>query len=330
MRTKAVYRYRSLILGLILAFPAVSSGRVVREYAAVVGIGVARQSSDTVIVLRRFVLDTEVSYLTVDPATLSTSIAGSKDIVYTGVSWQTIFDRFAAKPYIRALKRAAALGDSLRDAGIRNFSPSQQGINLTIDLCPSKKPLDRTLFTAVAAAFGTVAKPVPIAVGIAGFWLKSHEDDFLWLKNFADTSALSITWINHSFNHYVKNGIALDANYLLEKNTDLDAEVLWTEKALLRKGLRPSVFFRFPGLVSDSTVFMKIIGFGLIPVGSAAWVSRDQKARNGSIVLVHGNGNDSCGVRAFLDLLERERQQILEKQWGLFDLRESMLRQAGE
>jgi hypothetical protein len=310
---------------LVLALAAALHGEV-REYAAVTGFGVINQGSDSVIVVRRFVQDTQVSYLAVDPCLLSTFIIGSKELFVTRAPWQALYDLFAEKPYIRALKLAAALGDSLHNAGIRSFTLPGEGIVLTVDLCPSKRTLDRTLFTGITER--NDGDPVPIAVSVAGYWLKSHEDDLNWLKNYADSGCFAVTWINHSYNHYLKDSLPDSMNFLLEKGTDLVAEVLWTEKIMLNKGLVPSVFFRFPGLVSDSALFAGIIDYGLIPVGRDERKSRGRKAHDRPIALVHGNGNDPRGVRAFIALLEQKRQRILEKKWGLFDLRESMAREA--
>jgi hypothetical protein len=301
-----------------------SAQQVVKEYKYVTGLGVINNSNDTVIVIRRFVLDSTVTYLTIDPESLSISTLNSGTMTFSDEPWQTIYARFAATPYIKALKMAIATGDSLQNAGIRHVTGSQQGINLTIDLCPSVKPLDRNVFTGIIEEIGCVEKPVPIAVAITGQWLNSHKQDFNWLKGLADSNQLSITWINHSYNHYSKDSLPLKMNFLLAKGTDISAEVFKTETLLLQKGLRPSVFFRFPGLVSGKSVFMKIVDFGLIPIGSDAWLSKGQRPGNGSIVLIHANGNDPYGVRIWTALLKRERRNILNRQWRLFDLRESL------
>jgi hypothetical protein len=311
-----------LMIGMVFAQP-------IKEYKRVTGLGVINNSNDTIIVVRQFIRDSATTYLTVDPESLSTSVVGSGAMTFTGVSWETIYARFAATPYIKALKRVMTGDDSLQNAGIKNagirrFSPSQQGINLTVDLCPSGKPLDRGLFTRVVREIGRVSKPVPLAVAISGRWMNSHEQDFQWLIGLVASNDLAVIWINHSYNHYTSDSLPLRMNFLLEKGTDLTAEVLKTEIALLRKGLRPSVFFRFPGLVSEKTVFTKIVDFGLIPVGSDAWLSKGQKPQNGSIVLVHANGNDPRGVSALINLLTRERPAILMKRWTLLDLRESV------
>ena len=90
---------------------------------------------------------------------------------------------------------------------------------------------------------------------------------------------------------------------------------------MIEHGLLPSVFFRFPGLVSDESVFERVISKGLIPTGSDAWLAKGQVPKAGSIVLIHGNGNEPAGVRAFLKLMRRERGQIKLRDWLLFDLR---------
>ena len=110
--------------------------QVVKEYTHVTGLGVINNSNDTVIVIRRFMCDSTVTYLTVDPESLSTSILSSGAMIFSDIPWQTIYARFAATPYIKALKLALATDDSLQNAGIRRFPPSQQGINLTIDRAP--------------------------------------------------------------------------------------------------------------------------------------------------------------------------------------------------
>jgi hypothetical protein len=93
---------------------------------------------------------------------------------------------------------------------------------------------------------------------------------------------------------------------------------------MLAAGFTPSVFFRFPGLVSSPDVFERIIALGLIPLGSDAWLGKNQWPQEGSIVLVHANGNEPLGVHRFLQLLREEREQVHARSWELSDLRESV------
>lgn len=106
--------------------------------------------------------------------------------------------------------------------------------------------------------------------------------------------------------------------------TDMNYEILETEKAMLKNGLLPSVFFRFPGLVSDQQLVYKLTDYGLIPIGTDAWLAKGQQPQAGSIVLIHGNGNEPTGVNDFIKLLQSEAGSIAKKQWLLYDLRESV------
>ena len=94
---------------------------------------------------------------------------------------------------------------------------------------------------------------------------------------------------------------------------------------MLERKLLPSVFFRFPGLVSDQAIFDKILALGLIPVGTDAWLAKGQWPTEGSIVLIHANGNEPLGVKDFIKLLKTEQSSVLSKHWELFDLRNSLI-----
>lgn len=77
--------------------------------------------------------------------------------------------------------------------------------------------------------------------------------------------------------------------------TDLDQEIFRVEQRLLDRGEVPSVFFRFPGLVSSPDLVDRVLALGLIPVGSSAWLAKDQRVRSGALVLTHSNGNEPLG-----------------------------------
>jgi hypothetical protein len=211
-----------------------------------------------------------------------------------------------------------------QNSGIESGMPKETGITLTADLCPSHRPLDKIIFTDIFHQFQKVERPVPVALSITGIWMRQHPQDLQWLKMMQGDSGLSITWINHSFNHRVNVKAPLKENFFLEPGTDINYEVLETEKAMLKNGLLPSVFFRFPGLVSDQQLIYKITDFGLIPIGTDAWLAKGQQPQAGSIVLIHGNGNEPVGVNDFIHLLKSKTKSIAKKQWLLYDLRESV------
>jgi hypothetical protein len=232
-------------------------------------------------------------------------------------------------PYFAALDSAEKNERLLQDAGLTRGYPHQKGIDLTADLCPSRRPLDRPFFTNLVDQFGPKEKPVPIAIAVTGVWMNEHREDLRWLIDLQARGDLEITWINHSYNHRTYgDSLPVQENFLLKKGTNLDVEVLRTEQKMIENGITPSVFFRFPGLVSDSVIFKKITRYGLIPVGSDAWLAKNQQPKDGSIVLVHANGNEPYGIRQFFKLIREHRDSINAGTWLLYDLRQSIARKS--
>ena len=313
------------VLAFLLLFQTGPPDRIISNYELFTGWGVCRFSLKEVIILRKFLKADHNYYLTVSPLTLNPEVIRSDSINPVPATWETLRSRYSETPYMRALKQAEILGDTLQDAGFTRFISSKNGIDLTIDLCPSQRPLDRIVFTDLIEEIGRVEKPVPLAISITGRWMRMHPDDLKWLDSLERSNDLAITWSNHSYNHYTFKDVPLKRNFMLAPGTQIDAEVLNTEIALLQMNIVPSVFFRFPGLVSDHSIYVRILRFGLIPVGSDAWLAKGQWPKNGSIVLIHANGNEPLGVKDFLNLLRIKRDEVLSKRWELFDLRESIV-----
>lgn len=283
-----------------------------------------KYQSENLLTLRSFLKDGEKSYLAVDLNTLRTQVITASTLTVQTEAWKNIEAANAVTPYFKALARAAEQALPMQDAGIVQGFTREKGVNLTIDLCPSHKPMDRVVFTSLISAFGKTEKPVPLSLSISGRFMLTHRADIDWLKNLEKAGDLSLTWINHTYNHHYSPGIPLQDNFLLKPGTDIRFEILGIEIAMLQHGLVPSVFFRFPGLVSDKAVVDKVLTYGLIPVGSDAWLAKGQRATPGSIVLIHGNGNEPIGVNDFLQLLRSERGSAINRQWLLYDLRESL------
>ncbi|SEO92300.1 hypothetical protein SAMN05192574_11664 [Mucilaginibacter gossypiicola] len=275
-------------------------------------------------ILRRFDNEGRNYLLMVNPQTLETKINESSFYQIKPMTMEQAREFFKSTPYQKALSKAEKQSINIQDAGIESGIPKQTGISLTADLCPSHRPLDKRIFTDIFTEFKKVERPVPIALSVTGIWMRQHPQDLAWLKQMQANHEIYITWINHSFNHRVSLKAPLKENFLLEPGTDINYEVLETEQAMLRNGLLPSVFFRFPGLVSDQQLVYQITNFGLIPVGTDAWLAKGQQPPNGSIVLIHGNGNEPVGVNDFIKLLQSKTRSIAGKQWLLYDLRESV------
>jgi hypothetical protein len=73
---------------------------------------------------------------------------------------------------------------------------------------------------------------------------------------------------------------------------------------MIGKGLPPSVFFRFPGLVADEKLIKLLAKLSLIPLGADAWLAKGEEPRKGSIILVHGNGNEPPGIARLMNILQ--------------------------
>ena len=286
--------------------------------------GVAKRYPQELMVLRSFDNYGKHYLLLVDPQTLITKISQVGFYTVTPMTLAQARAFFVNTPYQKAMAKVENRSVMIQDAGIEDGMPKETGISLTADLCPSHRPLDRDIFTDIITEFKKVERPVPVALSITGVWMRQHPQDLEWLKKLQADHEIYITWINHSFNHRVSLTEPLKENFLLEPGTDINYEVLETEKAMLSNGLLPSVFFRFPGLVSDQQLVNRITDFGLIPIGTDAWLAKGQQPHAGSIVLIHGNGNEPVGVKDFVALLHSKTQAIANKQWLLYDLRQSV------
>jgi hypothetical protein len=321
---KALYKY-SLIACLLFS---VSTVRAQQNFMNITNYriyyGWAHSYPQDWLILRRFENNQKDYLLMVNPQTLQSKVNESSFYQVKPMTLNESRTFFKNTPYERAISKAEKQSVSIQDAGIERGMPAETGISLTADLCPSHKPLDRRIFTTLFAEFKKVENPVPIALSVSGLWMLHHEQDLEWLKRLCDHGEVRITWVNHSYNHRVSKTAPLKENFLLEPGTNFIYEVLATEELMLKNGLVPSIFFRFPGLVSDQELVYKITDYGIIPIGSDAWLAKGQQAQAGSIVLIHGNGNEPVGVEDFIKLLQSKTKQIASKQWLLYDLSETL------
>lgn len=306
-----------LLLCIALSSSCIAQGKV-SDYVAYYAS--ANYKGNDIAILRKFRKNVSLYYLAVDLKTLATSIVAATDVKPAEGGLEQLSKTYAASPYFKALAYVSKQSFALQDAGIIHGFPKEKGITLTIDLCPSHKSLDRSIFTSLITEFSKTEQPVPVALSLSGKFMLTHKEDIDWLKSLQEQKKIAVTWVNHTYNHFYEPGLPLTENFLLKPGTNIDFEVLANERLMIENGLVPSIFFRFPGLVSDNTVVKEITGYGLIPIGSDAWLAKGQSSEQGSIVLIHGNGNEPIGVKDFLKLLQTQKQAVLQKQWLLYDL----------
>jgi hypothetical protein len=175
------------------------------------------------------------------------------------------------------------------------------GSFITADLCPSLRPLDRAFLEKLAG----LGPRTPVALSVSGLWLLRHGADFRWLRAAARAGALDITWVDHSYHHPYARGVTAGRNYLLTPGFDAQTEIFDTERLLIANGETPSVFFRFPGLISDPALEEAVRRAHLVALGADGWLVFAPPLRPGAILLVHANGNEPEGLRLFSRLLNK-------------------------
>ena len=248
--------------------------------------------------IRHMEIDGAAMVLTVDPITLATRLEREQNwsCVDTDDEHQKN-TRFVRAIHASDESRVPVL-DTIANGGLlRGATPT--GAFITGDLCPSRKPLDRAFLTQLE----TVQTPLPLALALSGTWLIRHHADFHWLQGQVRSGALQIAWVDHSYHHPFARGLPLARNFLLMKGVDPSAEIMSTERVLIANGEVPSVFFRFPGLVSSAALMQVAAEYHLVVVGAAAWLAKSPRVQPGDIVLIHPNGNEPMGLRIFLALL---------------------------
>ncbi|HMK88355.1 MAG TPA: polysaccharide deacetylase [Methylocystis sp.] len=204
--------------------------------------------------------------------------------------------------FLRALQKPppGATPKALENAGLVH-SPDNMGAFVTGDLCPSRRPLDRGFLERLARE----GPGTPIALSVSGAWIKNHAADLDWLKREDQSGALKISWVDHSYSHPYVKGRPDAQTYLLTPGVDMDREIFATEQLMIENGLTPSVFFRFPGLVSDAALMERLRAAHLIALGADAWIALGLRPRPGSIVLVHPNGNEPVGLKMLSRILDQ-------------------------
>ena len=200
--------------------------------------------------------------------------------------------------FMKLLKASTEAPYPLSNDGITRSLYPLRGFFLTMDLCPTSKPLVREIIKKLP----TSNLPIPLGVSITGLWVKNHPEDLEWLKKQDQSGHLAITWINHSYSHPYHHKAVDTDNFLLTRGTDLNLEVLKAEEKMLENGIVPSVFFRFPGLISSRDLIAKVSALHLISLGADAWLAKGKNPSSGSVILVHGTGNEPLGVSKLVHL----------------------------
>ncbi len=275
-----------VLLILTIASLNAQAKSVLRDYERV--FWDCSKGSTAILGIRHFVLDEVPSVLLVNANTLETKISKLDSVTCRPATELSLNNTYfqTLRQYVNQNKDKTANAGLIKLNSTHNF--------LTIDMCPSSKNFESHFFDWIRQS------KTDIGIAISGNWLLKHTQEFNEIKNLP----VKITWINHTLTHPYKPGLALDQNFLLTPGVSLETEIIQNEKVMLENGLTPSVYVRFPGLVSSPEIVDKVLAWGLLPLGSDAWLAKGQNPKPGSIVLVHGNGNESQGIQVFFDKLK--------------------------
>jgi len=258
------------------------------------------------VAIRMYYRETTPYFIAVNPYTFATETAPVATFAHRRISngrpIPYLMRELAATPYMQALMQYTS-PPYVQNYGVMQAFKPVNGEFLTIDMCPSVRPFESGLFNALIAMADQLQRSIPIGISVTGLWMLGHPAEFNWLIQQQESGKLQITWINHSFSHVYFADLPPENNFLLLKLTNVKHEILATEKILVQNHQLPSVFFRFPGLVSDRGLILRLRHYGLIPVSTNAWLANGGQIKNGSIILVHGNSNEPLGIKAIMPVL---------------------------
>jgi hypothetical protein len=317
-----------LALTLFLNFAYIYPG-LIQNYRPYFAVCKTKENAPVSFAIRKYSKYGIDFLLVVDAKTMRTSVIEKSCIKCVETGIDEIRKDYSNTNYVESLVESEKNAKHLQNAGITHFRNVKGGAVLTADLCPSKLPLDKIIFNRLINDSGNKL-PVPVALAVSGLWMEKHTEDIRWLMDLEYKGLISITWINHSYNHAFYISPDLINNFMLQPGTNCNAEVLKTEMKMLELGLYPSVFFRFPGLVSNRDLLRKITGYGLIPIGSKAWLAKFEQPKDGSIILIHANGHEPVGIERFNLLLDTENKKASGERRAFLDLRDSAAMSAGK
>ncbi len=284
-------RYAKYIFATTWLFISICFGGAITEYKAVFSCFEGKNGGEFALI-RTFVDSNRSMGLVVDTKSLKTHIVPLPQ----SASLHTCKD----SRYLEILQHSSDYPYPLQNDGI---TKGKNGIYLTTDLCPSSKNgYEGRLYRYLPLK---LSKPVALTIFVTKRWIEKHLDSMRELERMNIDGNLSIVWGNHTAYHHYHPGMPLRANFVLSPEENLTEDILELETTLIERGDTPSIFFRFPGLVSDRASIETVSGLGLVTIGSDTWLAKGENIHNGSIVLVHGNGNETVGIDILLRLIEK-------------------------
>lgn len=199
----------------------------------------------------------------------------------------------------------------------------EKTVAVTVDLCWSLRQSETRLFETLKQVARQSKKKIHPVMFISGRWLQQHPLEMHELIELSLEPNVEMIWGNHSWDHPKSGGFMNDY-----PPQQLREDTLRLEIALLEWGVTPTVYYRFPGLIHDRVRLAEILQLNLFPIDCDCWLALVRQKdrgpfyyhpREGSIILVHGNGNEPAGI----PLLQRWLEE--HQDWELGHLREFLV-----
>lgn len=235
-------------------------------------------------------------YVLVDTHTFQTSIKA-----LPSSSLAPPDERFFNSLFAKTLTLATSL--HVKGGAPHALTHHPKALFLTMDMCPSRKSgYERDFLHYLTTLNGKT----PLVIAITSEWINNHEEAFEELRT---NPLLDITWVNHTHTHFYDRTLPDRENFMLHGSTNVKREILELEKNLIERGLTPSAFFRFPGLIADEALMKQLRQtYFLIPLGADAWIAKEESIKEGSFILVHGNKNEPQGI----EMLKQKLEHLLQ------------------
>ena len=288
-----MFKLLGFFLGFLLLSATLNAG--ITNYQV---IHQSCKSPSEIIALRSFLDDQTLTYFAVDPNTLETLLVPAKDL---NCSQEKLSPSSRYEKLLQIIPTKTLI---LQNEGLEKHEQTSE-VYLTFDLCPSHKAFEPELFdflkTIRAKGFG---KAFPVGISVSGTWMTAHLEELKALQQLESNGSIKVTWMNHTRHHPYDPKLPDAHNFLLEKGVDPRSEMIDQEILMLEKKIKPSIFMRFPGLITDEAELNLVQELGLIPVGANAWIAITRTFKPGDIILIHGNGNEPAGIHMFFDLIK--------------------------